>query len=331
MRSSLIVLSVVAVLFASAVTAEADTIYTTVSGNALGTIDTVTGVGTNVGSTGTSGTWAAAFDNDGTLYTTVNWGQFLGKFNLTTGAVTTIGSAQSGANLIALEVDSSGTLYGADWSGRLWTIDKTTGVRTLVGGGGVTSVMDLAFDSSGTLWATTGNRLWTVNTSTGAATFVTNISGISRGSVMGIMFDENDTLYATAWISNSPLYTVNTSTGVATVIGTTTGLGAPHGGDIFIDPDTDGDGIPDDEDDCVNSDLSATIVIDGCDSGVTNTLFDTGCTMSDLIAECAAEAKNHGAFVSCVAHLTNSWKKAGLITGKEKGKIQSCAAQSSLP
>jgi len=49
--------------------------------------------------------------------------------------------------------------------------------------------------------------------------------------------------------------------------------------------------------------------------------------MSDLIAQCAAGAKNHGAFVSCVAHLTNKWKKQGLITGNEKGKIESCAAK----
>ena len=42
-------------------------------------------------------------------------------------------------------------------------------------------------------------------------------------------------------------------------------------------------------------------------------------------------AKNHGQFVSCVAKLTNSLKKQGLITGAEKGEIQSCAAQADLP
>lgn len=91
--------------------------------------------------------------------------------------------------------------------------------------------------------------------------------------------------------------------------------------------DTDGDGVFDDEDECVDSDLSATVVILDCDSGVENQLFPNGCTISDLIAECAAEANNHGQFVRCVAHLTNDLKKAGLITGKEKGKIQSCAAK----
>ena len=95
--------------------------------------------------------------------------------------------------------------------------------------------------------------------------------------------------------------------------------------------DSDNDGIPDDEDACPDSDLAETIVIDGCDSGVENLLFDDGCTMADLIAECAAGASNHGDFVSCVAHLSNEWKHAGLITGQEKAAIQSCAAQSNIP
>jgi hypothetical protein len=95
--------------------------------------------------------------------------------------------------------------------------------------------------------------------------------------------------------------------------------------------DTDGDGFFDDVDFCIDSDLSATVVIDGCDSGVANLLLDDGCTISDLIADCAAGASNHGQFVSCVSSLTNDLKKAGLISGREKGAIQKCAARSDLP
>ena len=85
------------------------------------------------------------------------------------------------------------------------------------------------------------------------------------------------------------------------------------------------------EDDCPNSDLSATVAIDGCNSGVPNTLFPTGCTISDVIAACADGASNHGHFVSCVSHLTNNLKNAGTITGPQKGAIQSCAAQANIP
>ena len=95
--------------------------------------------------------------------------------------------------------------------------------------------------------------------------------------------------------------------------------------------DTDGDGIEDDLDACPNSDLSPTIVIDGCDSGVDNTLGADGCTLSDLIGECAVGVNNHGQFVRCVSHLTNDLKKAGLISGSDKGAIMSCAAQADIP
>lgn len=95
--------------------------------------------------------------------------------------------------------------------------------------------------------------------------------------------------------------------------------------------DTDGDGIPDDQDACPASDTTPTIIIDGCDSGVTNLFPEEGCTISDEIAECAEGAKNHGKFVSCVAKLTNDLKKDGIITGQQKGAIQSCAAQAAIP
>ena len=74
-----------------------------------------------------------------------------------------------------------------------------------------------------------------------------------------------------------------------------------------------------------------TVVIDGCDSGVVNACLDGGSTILDLIAECADGAKNHGQFVRCVAALTNDLKAQGIITGREKGAIQSCAAQADIP
>jgi len=95
--------------------------------------------------------------------------------------------------------------------------------------------------------------------------------------------------------------------------------------------DADGDGVPDDEDDCPDSDLDPEIVIDGCDTGVENQLLDDGCTMADLVMQCAEDAVNHGAFVRCVSHLTNLWKCQGFINGGEKGAIVGCAGQSSFP
>jgi len=105
--------------------------------------------------------------------------------------------------------------------------------------------------------------------------------------------------------------------------------------DVGWFPDADLDGIADEVDCSPNSDRRPTIIIDGCDTGVPNTFFSSGpnagCTISDLIRRCAANAGNHGGFVSCVSHLTNELKKDGLITGSQKGAIMSCAANASLP
>jgi hypothetical protein len=76
--------------------------------------------------------------------------------------------------------------------------------------------------------------------------------------------------------------------------------------------DYDGDGVGDV--------CSSTVVIDGCDSGVTNVSVD-GVTFSALIGECAVSAKNHGKFVSCVSHLANDWRRSGLITAKEHARL----------
>ncbi|HEX6042918.1 MAG TPA: PA domain-containing protein [Pyrinomonadaceae bacterium] len=92
-------------------------------------------------------------------------------------------------------------------------------------------------------------------------------------------------------------------------------------------PDADNDGVADDEDCNPHSDTQATIIIGGTDTGVPNHLFPDGCTMSDLISELAAGPSNHGDFVSAIAHMTNGWNSDGLISGAQKGAVQSAAAK----
>ncbi len=100
---------------------------------------------------------------------------------------------------------------------------------------------------------------------------------------------------------------------------------------LYVMSDFDGDGLPDDADACPASDLRPTVIVEACDSGVPNTFFEDGCTITDLVLECAVGAANHGEFTSCVASLTNDLRNQGVITGAQKGAIQSCAASSSLP
>jgi len=112
-------------------------IYTTHGdGTRLGTIDKATGAGTDIGAFGSSQTWAAAFDTDGTLYTLINGfsgNAVLATVNQTTGAVTTVGSGV-GTHMISLEVAADGTVYGVGYTDRiLYAINKTTGSATPIG------------------------------------------------------------------------------------------------------------------------------------------------------------------------------------------------------
>ena len=113
----------------------------------------------------------------------------------------------------------------------------------------------------------------------------------------------------------------------------TLGWGPTFGGcpTVAIVLDSDGDGIPDSEDSCPLSDLRATVVIGGRNSGVPNTWFPDGATIADHVGIIAVAARNHGGFVNGVAEYLDELKEAGVITGAQKGAIQSCAAKAKIP
>ena len=78
--------------------------------------------------------------------------------------------------------------------------------------------------------------------------------------------------------------------------------------------DADGDGVPDEEDECENT-------------GPGEIVDETGCSINDL-CPCDDPWRNHGAYVTCVVRAAHDFFRAGLITGKEKGEIISEAARS---
>jgi len=90
---------------------------------------------------------------------------------------------------------------------------------------------------------------------------------------------------------------------------------APVAGEV----DSDGDGVPDTEDQCPNT-PAGTIV------------NSHGCSIGELVP-CAGPAsggswRNHGAYVSAVAHAARDLLAAGLITEAQKDAIVSAAARS---
>lgn len=91
--------------------------------------------------------------------------------------------------------------------------------------------------------------------------------------------------------------------------------------------DADQDGVPDAVDCEPQSILTPTIVLGRRNTGVPNQFFTSGCTTADLIASVARVAKNHGQFVSGVAHLTKSLITFGVLDESQKGDIMSAAAR----
>jgi hypothetical protein len=119
-----------------------------------------------------------------------------------------------------------------------------------------------------------------------------------------------------------------------------------------LDPlaDCDGDGVANGVDQCPATVVGADLTIGACVlPGFGDTILPTGCSMAESISETINDCStppaplkpnnghgggqkfNHGKFVSCVAHATNALKKLKMITGAQKGQIQSCAAQSPIP
>jgi hypothetical protein len=88
---------------------------------------------------------------------------------------------------------------------------------------------------------------------------------------------------------------------------------------------SDHDGVPDGVDKCIGSDIRPTVIIDSCDSGVSNVVLQDGCSLSDLVSRCSRDGAP-GSYASCVSQTTNVLKDAGWLTDNGKGKIQSCAA-----
>jgi hypothetical protein len=91
--------------------------------------------------------------------------------------------------------------------------------------------------------------------------------------------------------------------------------------------DTDNDGVFDKDDAYINSNVGGGVSVGACNAGVANQLLPNGATFNDLMATAVSGAANHGARVSAVTGLSNGWKSAGLISGRDHGAIVSCVAK----
>ena len=129
------------------------------------------------------------------------------------------------------------------------------------------------------------------------------------------------------------------TSGIYIVGGTLGDLSGPSKGDedAFLailgttGEDRDNDGILDNEDICPDSDLTPTVVINDCDSGVENQLLKDGCTISDLVKECEANTSDAREFEGCITQLTETLKNEEIITSQQVGEIQQCSTPPTPP
>jgi hypothetical protein len=107
-----------------------------------------------------------------------------------------------------------------------------------------------------------------------------------------------------------------------------------------LDPDPaldcDGDGVTNDVDECPFTVEAATFSFGNttCNISGLDAVLPSGCSLAESLEAsldgCDDNPGNHGKFVSCVAKATNMLKKQKVISGAQKGQIQSCAARSDI-
>ena len=69
------------------------------------------------------------------------------------------------------------------------------------------------------------------------------------------------------------------------------------------------------------------LVAGGVDTGVPNSVFYGGCTITDEILQLKATSRNQATFLSALGRLTNLWKSQKLITNAQRNAILAAAAK----
>jgi hypothetical protein len=94
--------------------------------------------------------------------------------------------------------------------------------------------------------------------------------------------------------------------------------------------DTDRDGVLDNVDECVPSDMRTWVDTGSGATTVANIVDSLGCTIQDYVNAYQDAAQNHGQYVSAIAYLANRLAQEGVVSGKQQSELVSGAAQSGI-
>jgi len=250
-------------------------------------VNPLTGVPTLIGNTFVAGPSLVVDQTTGNMYAS-SIGQdirLLYSINPSTGTATVVGALINARNAPGLDFSSDGTLFAtANTLGKgnggtsLATINENTGLLTIIGPLGVSNMGAIAFAADGTLYGATENKgvapfgaLYTIDTTTGTVTLVTPIrdsfSDPHPGGFSSIQFGCNGTLYYGGGSEIGDFGTININTGVYTQINPGTAAGSLGGLTFQLGCGQDGDGVPDNMDNCPDDYNPSQSDIDGDDMG----------------------------------------------------------------
>jgi hypothetical protein len=204
--------------------AKADTFaYMGTFGGEFGTIDLNTGVFSHLGNSGVN--LAGMAVANGMLYGASLNADVLYTINPASGAVTTVGN--SGISYDDFGSTTTG-FFAVGQNDNLYSVNSATGTAALIGSTGIPLGGFRGLSTNGnTLYFADGANLYTLNTTTGAGTLV---GPLGDSIEIGVLLQENGTLYGGQETPSFSVDTVNPATGAAM-----TGPGATGtlGGEFF--------------------------------------------------------------------------------------------------
>ena len=159
----------------------------------------------------------------------------------------------------------------------------------------------------------------TSGSSSGTVSYPLNSDGVAAvEAAAGGFFSIGGALLSISGVGSQYLHGSSSGTGIQRLV-------------VEVSTDSDGDGVPDVDDECPDSDLNPTVVIGSCDSGVENDLFDDGCTIADLFAQARGTAVNPGDLQRRVTELSNDLREEGAVSGRESGALLRCSLMGPPP